>query len=75
LGPDRTLGLIAEVALSDSRMPRHFALLSLPDSDLARVDRENFLSARGIYPIWYDGPHDESIQALLAGLLDVAGAA
>ncbi len=74
LGPDRTVGLIAEVALSDKSMPKHFALLPLPDSDPARVDRENFLSERGIYPIWYDGPHDESILALLAGLLDVASA-
>ncbi len=73
LGPDRTVRLIAEVATSDKGMPKHFALLSLPDSESARIDRENFLSMRGIYPIWYDGPHDESIRALLAGLLDVAG--
>jgi hypothetical protein len=74
LGPDRTVQLISEVAKSDKGMPKHFALLSLPDSDPARVDRENFLTERGIYPIWYDGSHDESIQALLAGLLDAAGA-
>jgi SIR2-like protein len=74
LGPDRTVRLIAEVATSDKSMPKHFALLPLPGSDPARVERENFLSERGIYPIWYDGPHDESICALLAGMLDVAGA-
>jgi hypothetical protein len=74
LGPDRTVQLIAEVATSDKVMPKYFALLPLPDSDPARVERENFLSARGIYPIWYDGPHDESLVALLAGLVDVAGA-
>lgn len=72
LGPDRTVELIAEVATSDKSMPKHFALLPIPASDRARVDRENFLSERGIYPIWYEGPHDESILALLAGLLDVA---
>ena len=54
-------------------MPKHFALLPLPVSDPARVGR-NFLTERGIYPIWYDAPHDESIRALLAGLLDVAKA-
>lgn len=73
LGPDRTVHLIAEVAGSDKSMPKHFALLALPDSNEARVDRENFLTERGIYPIWYDGAHDESIGALLAGLLNIAG--
>lgn len=73
LGPDRTVRLIAEVAKGDKSMPKHFALLPLPNSNRARVDRENFLSERRIFPIWYDGPHDESILALLAGLLDVAG--
>jgi hypothetical protein len=73
LGPDRTVGLIAEVAASDKSMPKHFALLPLPESDPVRVDRENFLCERGIYAIWYDGAPDESIRALLAGLLGVTG--
>lgn len=73
LGPDRTVHLVAEVAQSDKNMPKHYALLALTDSNEARVDRENFLTERGIYPIWYDGAHDESIAALLAGLLDTAG--
>ena len=74
LGPDRTVRLIADVATSDKSMPKHFALLPLPDSDPARVDRENFLTERGIYPICYDVRHDELIRAPLAGLLDVAKA-
>lgn len=73
LGPDRTVHLIAEVAKSDKSMPKHFALLPVPESNVARIERENFLSERGIYPIWYDGAHDESIGALLAGLLEVTG--
>lgn len=73
LGPDRTVGLIGEVAMSDKNMPKHYALLPLPDSDPARVDRENFLSERGIFPIWYDGLHDEALRAVLAGLLDITG--
>jgi type I restriction enzyme, S subunit len=72
LGPDRTIQLVAEIAKSDKNMPKHYALLALPDTDDVRVDRENFLTERGIYPIWYDGGHDESITALLAGLLDAA---
>jgi len=73
LGSDRTVRLIAEVAESDKSMPKHYALLPLPDTDAVRVDKENLLAKRGIYPIWYEGAHDESIRALLAGLLDVAG--
>ena len=70
LGPDRTVQLVAEVANSDQNMPKHYALLALPSSNGQRIDRENFLSERGIYPIWYDGAHDDSITALLAGLIE-----
>lgn len=70
LGPDRTVQLVAEVATSDKNMPKHYALLALPSSDEQRIDRENFLSERGIYPIWYGGAHDDSITALLAGLIE-----
>jgi hypothetical protein len=74
LGSDRAVRLLAEVATSDDGMPKHFALLALPESDEERVKRENFLSQRGIYPIWYDGGHDESLVALLVGLLSFDGA-
>lgn len=73
LGPDRTVSLVADVAQSDKNMPKHYAFLSLPDSSITRIDRENFLTERSIYPIWYDGAHDESIRSLLAGLLGAAG--
>ena len=72
LGPDRTVGLIREVSGGDEHMPKHYAFLELPCSDEVRIDREHFLTERGIYPIWYDGPHDEALTALLAGLLDTA---
>ena len=74
LGPDRTVRLVAEVARRDKSMPKHYAFLALPDFNEARIDRENFLTERGIYPIWYDGAHDEALTALLAGLLDAPGA-
>ena len=73
LGPDRTVRLIADVARSDKNMPKHYALLAAPDSDDELIDREIFLTERGIYPIWYDGTHDEAIMALLAGLLEDIG--
>jgi hypothetical protein len=43
-------------------------LLPLPSTNADRVEREDSLSARGIYPIWYEGPHDECLLALLDGL-------
>lgn len=73
LGADRTMQLIEEVAKDDKHMPKHYALLQLPRKEKERLDRERFLSERNIYPIWYAGPHDEAIMALLAGLLEPAG--
>ncbi len=70
LGPDRTIKLIEEVAKIDGNMPKHYAFLPLPNTDAERLNREIFLTERGIYPIWYDGAHDSSIMALLAGLLE-----
>ncbi len=72
LGPDRTVRLVHEIAEVDSNMPKHYAFLAQPDSDTDRVGRENILTERGIFPIWYDLPHDDSIMALLDGL-DVGG--
>jgi hypothetical protein len=69
LGADRTVRLIEEVAGSDPNMPKHYCFLPMPDSDAARIERENFLTKRGIYPIWYPLPHDDSNTALLDGLL------
>ena len=68
LGPDRTVQLIHEVAGSGADMPRHYAFLETPDSNSDRIARENFLTERRIFPIWYNLPHDEAIVALLDGL-------
>ena len=65
---DRIVRLIHEIAGSDAYMPKHYAFLTKPDSDADRIARENFLADRGIFPIWYDLPHDEAIMALLDGL-------
>jgi SIR2-like domain len=69
LGADRTVRLIEEVAGSDPSMPKHYCFLPLPDANATRIDRENFLTQRGIYPIWYSLPHEGSLTALLDGLL------
>ena len=68
LGPDRTVRLIHDVAGSGGNSPRHYAFLETPDCKTDRIARENFLTERGIFPIWYDLPHDEAIVALLDGL-------
>lgn len=70
---DRTVKLVGEVAVADARMPRHFAFLQLPADVAARIIREKELSQRQIFPIWYDGDHDESIESLLVGILDNLG--
>lgn len=75
LGPDRTVRLIQEIARVDGHIPKHFAFLQAPEPDLERIQKEIFLTERGIFPIWYDGPHDECITALLAGLLTLNGTA
>ena len=68
LGPDRTVSLIHEVAGSGGNRSRHYAFLETPDSDTDRIAREDFLTERAIFPIWYDLAHDEAIVALLDGL-------
>jgi hypothetical protein len=68
LGHDRTVRLVEETAAADPDMPRHYGFLPQPHNDAIRIERENFLTQRGIYPIWYGPPHDESLMALLDGL-------
>jgi hypothetical protein len=50
LGADRTVRLIEEVASSDANMPKHYCFLSLPDGDMSRIERENFLTSQGLRP-------------------------
>ena len=68
LGPDRSVRLIERVANADKSMPKHYAFLAKPRTDADRIGRENFLTDRGIYAIWYELPHNEAIAALLDGL-------
>lgn len=51
LGPDRTVRLIHEVASVDSNMPKHYCFMRMPEKDVERIERENFLTEHGIYPI------------------------
>ncbi len=67
---DRTVKLVGQVVGEDGGAPRHFAFLPLPKEETTRVLREKELTQRHIFPIWYDGDHDDSIEALLVGLMD-----
>lgn len=69
LNPDRTVSLLAEVAKHDAGMPKHYAFLQHPRGGKLLIGREHFLAERDIFPIWYPGDHDESIQALFVGML------
>lgn len=69
LNPDRTVGLLAEVAGMDPGMPKHYAFLQQPENDGDLRQREHFLTERDVFPIWYRGDHDESIQSLFVGML------
>lgn len=73
LAIDRTVKLVEEIAASDPKIPRHFAFLQLPADEAGRIKREKELSQRQIFPIWYDGDHDEAIESLLVGILDRLG--
>lgn len=64
---DRTLKVLEEIYRGDNGIPKHFALLRKPTPKKLR-ERELELSGKGIYPIWYDGGHDESLEALLGTL-------
>lgn len=70
LSEDRTMQLLAEVATQDANMLKHYAFLHDPGDHDQLLEREEFLAARGVYPIWYEGEHDEAITALLVGLVD-----
>jgi hypothetical protein len=70
---DRSVDLVARVATRDTSMPKHYAFLQEPASDDLHLEREHFLTERGVFPIWYSDDHDESIEALLVGVLNHLG--
>lgn len=73
LSNDRTMELFKEIADADKKTPRHFAWLKAPEREGDQINREQFLTERSIFPIWYDGDHDESIEALFVRILRFTG--
>ena len=68
LQADRTMILLQEVVASDNGTPRKYAFMKRPSDDVMWIEREHFLTERKIFPIWYKGDHDQSVEALLFGL-------
>lgn len=68
LAEDRTMQLLRDVVIADDNTPRNYTFLQRPADEAEKAARERFLAERKIFPIWYDGDHDEAIEALLFGL-------
>jgi hypothetical protein len=73
LSNDRTVQLLKEIVDEDNGTPRNYAFMKRPNDGVTQLAREHFLSERKIFPVWYDGDHDESIEALLVGILRATG--
>lgn len=64
---DRTIQTIKDIVQERGieSIPRHYAFLKLRPSDGNKVERTRQLNEANIYPIWYEGDHEECIEALL----------
>lgn len=63
---DRTIQIIKEIVQDRGieSVPRHYAFLKLRSSD-NKNQRTRQLNEANIFPIWYEGEHEECIEALL----------
>ncbi len=71
LNVDRTIQEMRNIVKQEGReyLAKHYAFLSCEDmTDEERKQRMEELSKANIFPIWYDGDHDECIEALLEKL-------
>jgi len=67
LKEDRTLRVFkAVVEKRGRRIPQHYAILEAPVRN--RMQREKFLTERGIFPIWYPSGQHDYVEAILAQL-------
>lgn len=74
LAQDRTMNVLKAIKEQHDRdnlgIPEHFALLSLPNTEIERVDREKELIKHSIYPIWYPTDEHEYIEYILTYVLE-----
>lgn len=66
---DRTINCLGKIVARKGveNTPRHYAFIKLNDDD-NRLARRDELARSNIYPIWYTGDHDESLEALFEAL-------
>jgi len=71
LGIDRTVQALIDIVneADEGTLPKHYAFLRLND-EKERIAKAEQLAKANIYPIWYTGDHDESIEALLEKLTE-----
>ncbi len=73
LNTDRTIRCMEKIRneCGEMRLLRQYAFLCSGNLDEAtRVVRRQELQKSNIYPIWYDGDHDDDIEALLEKLVE-----
>ncbi|HJF74986.1 SIR2 family protein [Gallibacterium anatis] len=72
LNQDRTIIKLKEIVQTNtSSLPKHYAFLSCNDiSEEERKAKRRMLNDANIYTIWYEGDHDECIEALLEKLAE-----
>jgi len=67
LSSDRTIRAIEAFVREKGHdnVSRHYALLKAPDSQLKINEKSKLLADANIYPIWYQGDHEQAVEALL----------
>ncbi|PTB96020.1 hypothetical protein C9994_09205 [Marivirga lumbricoides] len=72
LSSDRTIKTMMQIVEEEGaeELPKHYALLSDIKSDDERKAKQKMLAKANIFPIWYDGEHEECIEAILLTLLE-----
>ena len=70
---DRPLELFHQLTSETHGELKHYALLHAPENEVERLEREYWLAKRSIFPIWYEGDHDECLETIFTVILDKMG--
>jgi hypothetical protein len=67
LNQDRTMQCFRRIRQrrKELQIPKHYAILEAPVDTRARLEREQFLAERNIFPIWYPRGEHDSVEDLL----------
>lgn len=72
LNLDRPMQIFQKLSVKTPGNQRHYAFLHAPPAE-ERIAREHWLAERSIFPIWYEGDHDECLEAIFTVILDRLG--